>query len=155
MHPNDGRVVSNFVIQALRNEPITIYGEGTQTRCFCYVDDQIEAWIRFMNTRDDLTGPINLGNPQETTMLELAQTIIDLTSSRSRVVKKPLPSDDPKRRRPDITLAEKELGWRPQVPLKDGLAKTIAYFDSLLRSGAGPGSQTQNSALGDPPIGPG
>jgi UDP-glucuronate decarboxylase len=134
MHPNDGRVVSNFIVQALRNEPITIYGEGTQTRCFCYVDDQIEAWIRLMNTRDDLTGPVNLGNPEETTMLELAQTIIDLTSSRSRLIKKPLPTDDPKRRRPDITLAEKELGWRPQVPLKEGLAKTIAYFDSLLRS---------------------
>ena len=138
MHPNDGRVVSNFIVQALRNEPITIYGEGTQTRCFCYVDDQIEAWIRLMNTRDDLTGPVNLGNPEETTMLELARMVIDLAGSRSTLIKKPLPADDPKRRRPDITLAEKELGWRPQVPLKEGLAKTIAYFDSLLRSSAGP-----------------
>ena len=138
MHPNDGRVVSNFIVQALRHEPITIYGEGTQTRCFCYVEDQIEAWIRFMNTRDDLTGPINLGNPQETTMLELAQTILELTGSRSTLVRKPLPSDDPKRRCPDISLAEKELGWRPRVPLKEGLAKTIAYFDALLRSNTDP-----------------
>jgi len=138
MHPNDGRVVSNFIVQALRHEPITIYGEGTQTRCFCYVEDQIEAWIRFMNTRDDLTGPINLGNPQETTMLELAQTILELTGSRSTLVRKPLPSDDPKRRCPDISLAEKELGWRPRVPLKEDLAKTIAYFDALLRSNTDP-----------------
>ena len=138
MHPNDGRVVSNFIVQALHNEPITIYGDGTQTRSFCYVDDQIEAWIRFMNTRDDLTGPINLGNPEETTMLELAQTIIELTGSRSALVRQPLPSDDPKRRCPDISLAEKELGWQPRVPLKEGLAKTIAYFDALLRSNAGP-----------------
>lgn len=137
MHPNDGRVVSNFIVQALRNEPITIYGAGTQTRCFCYVEDQIEAWIRFMNTRDDLTGPINLGNPEETTMLELAQTIIELTGSRSALIQKPLPSDDPQRRCPDISLAEKELGWQPHVPLKEGLAKTIAYFDALLRGPAG------------------
>jgi UDP-glucuronate decarboxylase len=134
MHPNDGRVVSNFIVQALRNEPLTIYGDGTQTRCFCYVEDQIEGWIRFMDTRDDLTGPLNLGNPEETTMLELAQTIIELTGSRSALVKKPLPSDDPKRRCPDITLAKKELGWQPRVPLKEGLARTIAYFDTLLRS---------------------
>ncbi len=136
MHPNDGRVVSNFIVQALRNEPITIYGEGTQTRCFCYVDDQIEAWIRFMDTRDELTGPINLGNPQETTMLELAQMIIHLAGSRSPLVMKPLPADDPKRRRPDITLAEEELGWRPQVSLQEGLTKTIHYFDDLLREPA-------------------
>jgi UDP-glucuronate decarboxylase len=138
MHPNDGRVVSNFIVQALRNEPITIYGEGTQTRCFCYVDDQIEGWIRLMNTRDELTGPINLGNPEEVTMLDLARTVIDLTGSRSHLVKKPLPSDDPKRRCPDITLARKELEWRPVVPLREGLVKTIQYFDSLLRSSPDP-----------------
>ena len=136
MHPNDGRVVSNFIVQALRNEPLTIHGEGTQTRCFCYVEDQIEAWIRFMNTRDDLTGPLNLGNPEETTMLELAQMIIELTGSRSALVRRPLPSDDPQRRCPDITLAKKELSWQPRVPLKEGLARTIDYFDALLRSNA-------------------
>jgi UDP-glucuronate decarboxylase len=147
MHPNDGRVVSNFIVQALRNEPITIYGEGTQTRCFCYVDDQIEAWLRFMKTRDELTGPINLGNPQETTMVELAQMVIELAGSRSVLVKKPLPADDPKRRRPNITLAEKELGWRPQVPLQEGLTKTIRYFDALLRVSPAPGAELRPQHL--------
>jgi UDP-glucuronate decarboxylase len=134
MHPNDGRVVSNFVVQALRHEPITIYGEGSQTRCFCYVDDQIDGWMRLMGTPDDVTGPINLGNPQETTILELARTIIDLTGSHSPLIWKTLPSDDPRRRRPDISLAEEVLGWRPRVSLKEGLLKTIEYFDALLRT---------------------
>ncbi len=132
MLPNDGRVVSNFIVQALRNEPITIFGEGRQTRCFCYVDDQIEAWIRFMGTSDDLTGPINLGNPQEITVLELARMILDLTGSRSTLVNKALPFDDPRRRCPDITLAEEKLNWRPQTPLKEGLARTIGYFEKVL-----------------------
>jgi len=132
MHPNDGRVVSNFIIQALKNEPITIYGDGRQTRSFCYVDDQIEAFIRLMNTPDDFTGPVNLGNPTENTILELAQTVIELVGSRSKLVYKPLPSDDPRQRCPDITLAKEKLGWQPMVPLKEGLAKTIKYFDRLL-----------------------
>ncbi len=133
MHPNDGRVVSNFIVQALRNEPVTIYGEGTQTRCFCYVDDQIEAWLRFMDSPDDLTGPINVGNPQETTILELAQTIVRLTGSHSPLVRRPLPFDDPKRRCPDITRAQEKLDWQPRITLEEGLLKTIAYFDLLLR----------------------
>lgn len=135
MHPNDGRVVSNFIVQALQNHPITIYGEGQQTRCFCYVDDQIEAWRRLMDSPDALTGPINLGNPHETTILELAQTIIAMTGSRSTLIRKPLPDDDPQRRRPDISLAREHLRWEPQVSLREGLTRTIAYFDSLL-SGA-------------------
>ncbi len=133
MHPNDGRVVSNFIVQALRNEPMTIYGQGTQTRCFCYVDDQIEAWLRFMDSPDDLTGPINVGNPRETTILELAQTITRLTGSHSVLVRRPLPFDDPKRRCPDITLAQEELDWQPRITLEEGLLKTIGYFDLLLR----------------------
>jgi UDP-glucuronate decarboxylase len=132
MRPDDGRVVSNFVVQALTNAPLTIYGDGMQTRCFCYVDDQVEAIVRFMSASDDLTGPINLGNPSETTILELAQMIIDLTGSRSKLVRQPLPLDDPKRRRPDITLAQKRLHWQPGVPLREGLNRTIAYFDELL-----------------------
>jgi len=133
MHPNDGRVVSNFIIQALKNEPITIYGDGSQTRSFCYVDDQIEAFTRLMNTPDDFTGPVNLGNPTENTILELAQTIIDLVGSRSKLVHKALPCDDPRQRCPDITLAKEKLGWQPAVPLRVGLKKTIEYFDALLR----------------------
>jgi UDP-glucuronate decarboxylase len=132
MHPNDGRVVSNFIIQALKNEPITIYGDGSQTRSFCYVDDQIEAFTRLMNTPDDFTGPVNLGNPTENTILELAQTVIDLVGSRSKLVHKALPSDDPKQRCPDITLAKEKLGWQPAVTLRIGLKKTIEYFDRLL-----------------------
>ncbi len=133
MHPEDGRVISNFVVQALTNVPLTIYGDGMQTRCFCYVDDQIEALVRFMNSSDDLTGPINLGNPNEMTVLEVAHTIIDLTGSRSRLLHKPLPLDDPRRRCPDITLAKERLHWQPRVPLREGLDRTIAYFDELLR----------------------
>lgn len=132
MHPSDGRVVSNFIIQALKNEPITIYGDGSQTRSFCYVDDQIEAFIHLMNTSDDFTGPVNLGNPTENTILELAQTVIDLVGSRSELVHRPLPSDDPKQRCPDISLAKEKLGWQPTVPLRSGLKKAIEYFDQLL-----------------------
>jgi UDP-glucuronate decarboxylase len=133
MHPNDGRVVSNFIMQCLRDEPITLYGEGSQTRSFCYVDDLVDGLIRLMNSSDDLTGPINLGNPGEVSMQELAETIRDLTGSHSRIVLKPLPADDPQRREPDITLAKQRLGWSPKVPLREGLEKTIAYFDALLR----------------------
>ena len=132
MHINDGRVVSNFIIQALKNKPITIYGDGSQTRSFCYVDDQIRAWVDFMNQQDDFTGPINIGNPEEISVLELAQTIIDLTGSSSKLQNNPLPSDDPKQRCPDITLAQKTLNWQPKISLKDGLLKTIEYFEGLL-----------------------
>jgi UDP-glucuronate decarboxylase len=128
MHPNDGRVVSNFILQALRNEPITVYGEGQQTRSFCYVDDLIDALFRLMNSPDDLTGPINLGNPEEFTILQLAQKIIDLTHSRSEIIFRPLPEDDPLQRCPDITLAKARLAWAPRIPLEQGLSKTITYF---------------------------
>jgi UDP-glucuronate decarboxylase len=133
MHPNDGRVVSNFIVQALLGRDITVYGEGTQTRAFCYVDDLIEGLVRLMNSGDDLIGPINIGNPQEFTMLRLAGIVIDLTGSRSKVVHRPLPQDDPRQRRPDISKAQKTLGWEPRTPLKEGLAKTIAYFEALLK----------------------
>tara|TARA_E500000178_G_C17006121_1_gene748209 strand:- start:1363 stop:2319 length:957 start_codon:yes stop_codon:yes gene_type:complete len=133
MHPQDGRVVSNFIMQALQGEPITIYGDGQQTRSFCYCDDLIEGFIRLMNSDATITGPINLGNPGEFTMIELAKNILDLTNSRSELVFKPLPEDDPKQRRPDITLAKQHLDWEPQIPLRDGLAKTIQYFDELLK----------------------
>ncbi len=132
MHPNDGRVVSNFIVQALRNQPITLYGDGTQTRSFCYADDLIEGFIRLMGSPDDLAGPINLGNPGEFTMRELAQTILDLTGSRSSFVYEPLPQDDPRQRQPDIGLAKHHLNWEPTIALRDGLKPTIAYFDALL-----------------------
>jgi UDP-glucuronate decarboxylase len=132
MHPNDGRVVSNFIVQALLGRDITVYGDGTQTRAFCYVDDLIEGLVRLMNSGDDLIGPINIGNPQEFTMLQLADTVIDLTGSRSKVAHRPLPQDDPRQRRPDISKAQTTLGWEPRTPLKEGLAKTIAYFETLL-----------------------
>ena len=132
MHPNDGRVVSNFIVQALRNEPITIYGEGTQTRSFCYVDDLIEALILLMQSPSTFTGPVNLGNPVEFQICELAQLIIALTGSKSPIIFQPLPGDDPKQRRPDIDLAKCHLGWKPAIPLKEGLIKTISYFDQLL-----------------------
>jgi UDP-glucuronate decarboxylase len=128
MHPNDGRVVSNFIIQALKGEDITIYGDGRQTRSFCYVDDLVEAMIRVMGTEDDFTGPINIGNPREFTILELAQEVIRLTGSRSRLVFRPLPSDDPRQRQPDIALARETLGWAPTIELRDGLERTIHYF---------------------------
>ena len=135
MHPHDGRVVSNFIMQALRGEDITIYGDGKQTRSFCYVSDLIEGWIRLMATGDDVTGPINIGNPGEFTMLELAENVIELTGSKSKLVFEPLPADDPKQRKPDITQAKEKLGWEPTVPLREGLAKTIDYFDGLLKQG--------------------
>jgi UDP-glucuronate decarboxylase len=136
MQPNDGRVVSNFVMQALRGEDITIYGDGQQTRSFCYVDDLIEAMIRTMDTPDDFTGPINIGNPQEFTMRELAQEVIRLTGSKSQLVHRPLPADDPKQRRPDIKLAHTMLDWNPTVALAQGLEKTIAYFRDLASDSA-------------------
>lgn len=132
MHPNDGRVVSNFIVQALNNRPITIYGSGEQTRSFCYVDDMIEVFVRLMNSPDELIGPVNVGNPGEFTILELAEKIIDLTESRSELIFKPLPSDDPTQRCPDIAIAREKLGWEPKIELEDGLKKTIAYFDTLL-----------------------
>ena len=132
MHPNDGRVVSNFIVQALRGQDISIYGEGTQTRAFCYVDDLIEGFVRLMATPDEFTGPVNLGNPVEITVRQLAERVIALTGSKSKLVFRPLPQDDPLQRCPDITLARKTLGWEPKVPLEDGLKKTIAYFDALL-----------------------
>ncbi|MBL9219003.1 MAG: SDR family oxidoreductase [Opitutaceae bacterium] len=127
MHPNDGRVVSNFIVQALKGENITVYGDGTQTRSFCYVDDLLEGFVRLMN-QDATVGPVNIGNPGEFTMLELAEQVLKLTKSKSKIVHKPLPADDPKQRRPDITLAKKYLKWEPKVPLAEGLKKTIAYF---------------------------
>ncbi len=132
MDPNDGRVVSNFVMQALKGEDITIYGEGSQTRSFCYVDDLVEGMIRMMNSREGFTGPVNLGNPGEFTILELAEKVIELTGSRSRIVYRPLPQDDPARRRPVIDLAKKELDWEPKVSLETGLKKTIPYFEGCL-----------------------
>jgi UDP-glucuronate decarboxylase len=130
---NDGRVISNFILQALRNEPITIFGDGSQTRSFCYVDDLVTGFISLMDSPDKLTGPVNLGNPGEFSIKELAEKIIDLTGSSSKLVYRELPFDDPKRRKPDITMARKELDWEPQVPLEEGLKKTIPYFESLLR----------------------
>lgn len=134
MHPNDGRVVSNFIMQALRNQDITVYGEGTQTRAFCYVDDLVDGLIRLMDTSDNVTGPVNLGNPVEFTIRQLAELTIELTGSSSKIVHRPLPEDDPKQRRPDISLAQELLAWTPRVQLRDGLTKTIAYFEQLLRS---------------------
>jgi UDP-glucuronate decarboxylase len=133
MHPNDGRVVSNFIVQALKGEDITIYGDGNQTRSFCYVDDLVEAFMRLMNTADDFTGPVNTGNPGEFTIKELAEKVVDMIGTKSKIVYKPLPFDDPKQRQPDISLAKKELGWEPTIQLEEGLIKTIAYFDDLLK----------------------
>ncbi len=127
MHPNDGRVVSNFIVQALKGENLTVYGDGTQTRSFCYVDDLLEGFVRLMN-QEETVGPVNIGNPGEFTMLELAENVLKLTKSKSKIVHKPLPADDPKQRRPDITLAKKYLKWEPKVPLAEGLKRTIAYF---------------------------
>jgi UDP-glucuronate decarboxylase len=141
MHPNDGRVVSNFIRQALRNEPITVFGDGRQTRSFCFVSDLIEALVQLMSSPDDFTGPVNLGNPAEFTIAELAHKVIELTGSRSRIVHEPLPEDDPAQRQPDIALARAKLGWEPKVPLEEGLRHTIAYFDQLLsRDGQDPGA---------------
>jgi UDP-glucuronate decarboxylase len=132
MRPDDGRVVSNFIVQALRGDDITIYGDGSQTRSFCFVDDLIDGFLRLMASPPSFTGPVNLGNPGEFTVLELAEQVIDLTGSRSRIVHRPLPVDDPRQRRPDISLAARELDWQPKVPLSEGLKQTIAYFDGLL-----------------------
>ena len=138
MHPNDGRVVSNFIVQALRGEPITIYGEGQQTRSFCYVDDLVEGFLRLMDTESGFTGPVNLGNPVEFTIRQLAERVIALTGSSSELVTMPLPADDPTQRKPDITVATNKLGWQPSVQLDEGLMRTIAYFDALLgKNGAG------------------
>jgi UDP-glucuronate decarboxylase len=142
MHPHDGRVVSNFIVQALSNAPITIYGDGTQTRSFCYVADLIEGLLRLMNSSDDFTGPVNLGNGAEFTINELVSLVIELTNSRSTVIHRPLPADDPRQRKPDTTLAEARLAWKATTPLREGLKSTIAYFDQLLanNSTAGGGS---------------
>ncbi|EPR39830.1 NAD-dependent epimerase/dehydratase [Desulfovibrio sp. X2] len=134
MHPNDGRVVSNFIVQALRGEEITIYGDGSQTRSFCYVDDMIEAFLRLMGTGPEFTGPVNLGNPHEFTIRELAERIVAMTGSRSKIVHKPLPHDDPRQRKPDIALARERLGWEPRVPFEEGLIRTVAYFEEFLRA---------------------
>ncbi len=133
MHPNDGRVVSNFIVQALLGQPITIYGDGMQSRSFCYVDDMINGFIKLMQSPDDFTGPVNLGNPVEFTMNELARKIVDVTGSKSEIVYKTLPEDDPRQRQPDISLAKKELSWKPKVKLDQGLKKTIRYFDEFLK----------------------
>jgi UDP-glucuronate decarboxylase len=138
MHPNDGRVVSNFIVQALKGEPITIYGDGQQTRSFCYVDDLVEGFVRLMDTPDEVTGPMNLGNPGEFTIRELAEKVIEMTGSRSEMVRKPLPADDPMQRQPDISFARRTIGWEPKVQLEAGLARTIAYFDALLRAETSP-----------------
>ena len=132
MHPNDGRVVSNFIVQALNGADITIYGDGQQTRSFCYVDDLVEAIIRTMNTPDDFTGPINIGNPNEFTILQLAERVLELTGSKSKIIFKPLPHDDPRQRQPDISLAKKVLSWQPSIQLEEGLRKTIEYFQNKL-----------------------
>ena len=132
MHPNDGRVVSNFIVQALHGKDITIYGDGLQTRSFCYVDDLVEGMIRLMDSGDDITGPINIGNPGEFTMIELAEAVLKLAGSKSKLVRLPLPADDPKQRQPDITKARNILGWEPKVQLEDGLKETISYFRKLL-----------------------
>ncbi len=134
MHPNDGRVVSNFIVQALQNKSITIYGDGAQTRSFCYVDDLVDGLVRLMNTDPKVTGPVNLGNPGEFTIRQLAELVIELTGSKSRLVKKPLPPDDPKQRQPDIARAKKLLKWQPRIKLREGLKKTIPYFEKLVRA---------------------
>jgi UDP-glucuronate decarboxylase len=132
MHPNDGRVVSNFIVQALQNKPITIYGDGSQTRSFCYVSDLIDAFVRLMATPDAFTGPVNIGNPTEFSIAELAELVVEMTNSRSGIERRPLPADDPRQRKPDTSLAESALGWRATTPLREGLRSTIPYFDKLL-----------------------
>ena len=138
MHPNDGRVVSNFIVQALKNEPITIYGDGNQTRSFCYVSDLVDGLIRLMGSPDDVTGPINLGNPNEFSIRELAELVVSLTGSGSKIEHRPLPTDDPRQRQPDISRAQKTLDWEPKVQLEEGLEKTVAYFHGLLSEGVPP-----------------
>ena len=138
MHPHDGRVVSNFIVQALKGEDITIFGDGRQTRSFCYVDDLVDGVLRMMETSPDVTGPVNIGNPNEFTIIELAELVIEMTSTKSKVRFEPLPSDDPRQRRPDISKARAVLGWEPKTQLREGLVRTIAYFDNLLSEGATP-----------------
>jgi len=145
-HPNDGRVVSNFIVQALRNQDITIFGQGEQTRSFCYVDDMIRGLLSMMETDADIVGPINLGNPNELSIRELAEVILELTSSRSRIVHRPLPADDPQKRCPDISEADRLLNWRPTTPLKEGLTKTIPYFEQLLAEGKIPHASSMTGA---------
>jgi UDP-glucuronate decarboxylase len=135
MHVNDGRVVSNFIVQALQGEPITLYGDGLQTRSFCYVSDLVDGLMRLMNSPAEVTGPINLGNPNEMTIRELAEFVVELSGSKSKIVYMPLPKDDPKQRQPNIGLARERLGWQPAVALRDGLERTIAYFDGILGRG--------------------
>ncbi len=135
MHPNDGRVVSNFIVQALQGDPITIYGDGSQTRSFCYIDDMIDAFVLLMNMPKDFSGPVNLGNPNEFTILELAEIIISMVNSKSKIVFRPLPSDDPMQRKPDISLAKEKMSWNPETSLKDGLKYTIDYFETLFSKG--------------------
>jgi len=132
MHPNDGMVVSNFIVQALKNEDITIYGDGSQTRSFCYTDDLIDGMVKLMNSRIEFTGPVNIGNPDEFSILELAEKVIDMTNSKSKIIYNSLPEDDPRQRQPLIDLAKKELDWEPRIKLEEGLVKTISYFDKLL-----------------------
>ena len=143
-HPNDGRVISSFIVQALLNKDITVFGDGSHTRSFCYVDDLISGLTRMMDTPNEITGPVNLGNPAELSILEIAQTVLELTGSRSRIVHRPLPQDDPKQRRPDISEADRVLGWRPTVPLREGLSRTIAYFEEMLAD-----EQLKRSILAD------
>jgi UDP-glucuronate decarboxylase len=149
MHPNDGRVVSNFIVQALKGEDITLYGDGSQTRSFCYVDDLIEAMIRMMNTDKSVAGPINIGNPHEFTIKQLAELVIELTGSRSKMVFEPLPPDDPKQRKPDIALAESVLGWKPSIALRDGLQRTVDYFRSVVAGASAAGKQSRPVLAGD------
>ena len=132
MHPDDGRVVSNFIVQALKNQPLTIYGDGSQTRSFCYVDNLIEGMVALMNAGDEVTGPVNVGNPNEFTILQLAQLVKEITNSNADIVLKPLPGDDPKQRKPDISLAKSLLNWQPTIELEEGLIKTIAYFRGVI-----------------------
>ena len=139
MHPDDGRVVSNFVVQALRGNDITIYGDGEQTRSFCYVEDLVDGLIRLMESADDLIGPINLGNPEEFTIRQLAELVIEITGSASKIIHRPLPADDPRQRQPDISKARDLLDWRPTIPLREGMTKTISYFDQLLKQPAAAG----------------
>jgi UDP-glucuronate decarboxylase len=135
MHPHDGRVVSNFIVQALKSQPVTLYGDGSQSRSFCYVDDLIEGLVRLMDSSNDCTGPINLGNTKEFTIRELAEKVLEMTGSKSELVFKPLPVNDPRQRQPDIRLAEEQLGWKPRIPLEEGLVHTVAFFDSLVSKG--------------------
>jgi UDP-glucuronate decarboxylase len=148
MHPNDGRVVSNFIVPALLGRDITVFGDGLQTRSFCYVDDLVDGLMRLMNTPPDVTGPINLGNPKEFTILELASLVIELTGSRSRIVHRPRPQDDPRQRRPDISKANDALAWTPKTDLIDGLMKTIEYFETLLSDDAVRSSITHDQGAG-------